>query len=437
MTLAAIAAPQLVTAAVDPPSPASGHAEVVAQGVVAFDAGPVHWLVATDPIGTTDTDVDDSAPAFVMAPGPGSIVVSDGATPIARLAPGEATFRPAGVATTVRTLAGTVNGTFISLLPGSGDPESTFTPGPGDRDVDLVRDVLGTNEVLVLDAAVSALVVVVSGAVESAGAALTAGVPATLSGDVALINASPQPAVVVVAVVGPLLSGAAPVTSTTVPAPSSGATPSPGTTPSVPAPTTTQSPDDVDSDGDGLSDADEIADGTDPNSVDTDTDGLNDSEERQHATDPLDNDTDDDQLSDGYEVNSSGSDPTRPDTDGDGLQDNEEDGITRTDPRIPDHDNDGDGLWSTFETAIGTDPDNPDTDGDQMFDGYELQHSFSDPLDADTDDDGVPDNVDNESCNPNKADGDGDGLTDGEELNEYHTNCRVADTDGNGQNDPL
>ena len=433
---------QPVGSTAEPASPATGHAGVIAEGVVTFGADPVHWLLTPNPVTPAPVEIDTSAPTFIVSDGPAAVVVSDSDGPIARLPAGEAVFVPGGATTLLQaTSAEGSDGAAYSLVPGTADPAFTFTPGPGARDVDLVRDVLASNEVLMVHTDVSAFVVVTDGTVQTGGTALGPGATAMLSGDVTIINTSPDAAVVAVVVIGPLLTDAGTVaptttaTTTTIAQASTPQTPSatnpPATTTS--STTTTTNPD---TDGEGLTNVEEAELGTDPNNVDSDSDGLNDLEEVQRGTDPLDTDTDDDQLFDGYEVNSSHSDPLKPDTDGDGIKDNEEDGITHTDPNVPDHDNDGDGLLSTAETRIGTDPDNPDTDGDQLFDGYEVDRAFSNPLDADTDDDGVPDNVDNESCNPVQADADGDGLTDAEELNEYHTDCRKADTDGNGQNDP-
>ncbi len=441
---------QPVGSTAEPASPATGHAEVIAQGVVTFDTGPVHWQLTPNPVTETDVEIDTTAPTFIVSDGPDAVVVSGPAGPIARLAEGEALFRAGNETTSLRAVSSLgSDGAGYSIVAGSGDPALTFTPGEGARDVDLVRDVLDVNDAFVLHTDVSAFIVVTDGSVDVAGATLEAGSTTMGSGDVTVINTSPERAVVAVVVVGPLLGGAgpvapttqapAPVTTTAAPTPQAPPATSPATSPAATTSTTTTTtaPTDPDTDGDGLTDADEALFGSDPNNVDTDSDGLNDAEEQQHGTDPRDNDTDDDQLGDGYEVNSAGSDPTRPDTDGDGLQDNVENGVTHTDPRIPDTDSDGDGLWSTFEGAIGTNPNNADTDGDQMSDGYEVGNSFTDPLKPDTDGDGVPDNVDNQSCNPLEADTDGDGLSDGQELNETHTDCRLADTDGNGQNDPL
>jgi len=406
-----------------PPIPAGSHALVIAQGVVTFGDGPFHWVLTPNPIDQTEVAIDTSSPTFLVSDGPDAVLVSDPAGPIARLAEGEALFRQGGTTTLLKTLSPDGgDGAGYSVVAGAGDPAFTFTPGPGARDVDLVRDVLADGDSLVLHTDVSAFVVVTTGTVVVGGAEVGAGQTAMLAGDVTFANQSGDTAVVAVTLVGPLLDETATTITTTVPAstvpaPTSG-TPNPPPTTAARSTTTTSTT-------------------IDPGTIDADGDGLNAAEEAHFGTDPNNPDTDGDQLSDRYEVGFVGTDPLKADTDGDGLQDNVEDGITHTNPLVADHDNDQDGLWSTFEMAIRTSPNNPDTDSDQLSDGYEVNNSFTDPLNADTDGDGVPDNVDNEQCNPLKPDADGDGLTDAEELNEYHTDCRKADTDGNGLNDPL
>ena len=94
---------------------------------------------------------------------------------------------------------GTIIG--VAIAPGAGD--GTFTPGAGTRDVDLVRDVLSTNEALIVDAEVSAFVVVTAGVVDAAGTTIADGSGVAMTGNITLINTSPEAATVLVAVVGP------------------------------------------------------------------------------------------------------------------------------------------------------------------------------------------------------------------------------------------
>ena len=288
---------QPVGSTAEPASPATGHAEVIAQGVVTFDSGPVHWQLTPNPVSETDVAIDTSAPTFIVSDGPDAVVVSGPAGPIARLAEGEALFRGGNETTSLRAVSALgSDGAGYSIVAGSGDPALTFTPGEGARDVDLVRDVLDVNDALVLHTDVSAFIVVTEGSVGVAGATLEAGATTMGTGDLTVINTSPERAVVAVVVIGPLLGGAgpvaptsqapAPVTTTGAPTPQAPAATSPRPAATTTTSTTTTAPTDPDTDGDGLTDADEALFGSDPNNVDTDSDGLNDAEEQQHGTDP-------------------------------------------------------------------------------------------------------------------------------------------------------
>ena len=86
---------QPVDSTAEPASPATGHAEVIAQGVVTFATGPVHWQLTPNPVAETDVEIDTSAPTFIVSDGPDAVVVSGPAGPIARLAEGEALSGPA------------------------------------------------------------------------------------------------------------------------------------------------------------------------------------------------------------------------------------------------------------------------------------------------------------------------------------------------------
>src|SRR5262245_46763523 len=87
-----------------PIAPASGHAPVVAQGVVSSTAGPHHWRLVTNDVGTAPVTVEAASPTFLVAvsdaPDAGPIRISepDGLGWV--LATGEAAFRPAGSTTT-------------------------------------------------------------------------------------------------------------------------------------------------------------------------------------------------------------------------------------------------------------------------------------------------------------------------------------------------
>ena len=259
---------QPVGSTAEPASPATGHAEAIAQGVVTFDSGPVHWQLTPNPVTETDVAIDTSVPTFIVSDGPDAVVVSGPAGPIARLAEGEALFRAGNETTSLRAVSALgSDGAGYSIVAGSGDPALTFTPGEGARDVDLVRDVLDVNDAVVLHTDVSAFIVVTEGSVEVAGATLQAGSTTMGTGDVTLINTTPERAVVAVVVIGPLLGGGpgpaaptsqapAPVTTTGAPTPQAPGGTSPATSPAVTTTTstTTTAPTDPDTDGDGLTD---------------------------------------------------------------------------------------------------------------------------------------------------------------------------------------
>ena len=110
------------------PSPASGHAEVIAQGLVTFADGPAHWTLTIDAVTETVSSIPSAAPAFLLSDGPAAVVVADPTGPLARLAPGEAMFRPGGAPTDLSTApASTGQISEIAVVAGSGPDE--FTPG--------------------------------------------------------------------------------------------------------------------------------------------------------------------------------------------------------------------------------------------------------------------------------------------------------------------
>ncbi len=365
---------QTVQAAAEPPSPATGHAQVIAQGLVTFGDGPLLWQLQPSPASTTPVLIDTSAATFIVSDGPGAVVVSGDAGPLARLAAGEAVFRQAGTTTQLRSVSADGGGVAaLSLV--AGDGENAFTPGPGTRDVDLVRDALSTNEALLLHSDVSLFIVVTAGTVNVDGAPVAEGAVMSRAGDVTIINTSSETAAVTAAVVGPLLPDNAPPPA--IPSSSEGpAAPSPSNASPAPGPTstaattrrrlpprqrrhhdttTTAAP--TDSDGDGLTDSEESQLGTDPANADSDGDGLPDGREvNSLGSNPLDTDTDSDGLTDGLEVDHS-CDVNVPDTDGDGLGDAFEANSGFSECSLADTDGDGDDDLAEF--SIGTDPRDP------------------------------------------------------------------------------
>ena len=294
-----------------PAPPASGHAQVIAQAVVSFTAGPHHWRLVTNDVGTAPVAIDMASPTFLVAgsrafdAAPVRIKEPDGLGWL--LADGEATFRPAGSAASVDPTPGALVHE-IAIDEGGGD--DAFDPGTGLRDVDLVRDVLATGESITVRSDVSALIFVTAGIANAAdGSEIPTGATRAIVGETTLTNAGGAPAVVLAAIIGSPVDVATGTTSTTAddgPAPTQ-----PPTTPAPTAPPTTIDPT-LETDGDGLTDVEEIEIyGTDPNTYDTDGDTVSDYLEAKN----------------GY------SDPFNPDTDGDGYDDSEQfDGY---DPRDP------------------------------------------------------------------------------------------------------
>ena len=371
VTLAAAGVPvRHVAMASAGPVPLGGHSEVVAQSLVVFGDGEFSWELATLPVTETlPTPMTADPVTFLVADGPAPAVAtpSEGGSGGARLAVGEAIvvlpdtgFNVVAASPEGSTIIG------VAIAPGAGD--GTFTPGAGMRDVDLVRDVLTTNEALIVNADVSAFVVVTAGAVDSAGTTIADGSSVAMTGNITLINTSPEAATVLVAVVGPsigaAIDGALPQTQT----PSTTASGGDGgggdggdastTTSSSTTTTTTSEPAaPTDTDSDGLTDVDEAGLGTDPNNQDSDGDGIPDGREvNSLGSNPLDTDTDSDGLTDALEVDHSCG-INQPDTDGDGLGDAFEANSGFSECSVADTDGDGDDDLTEF--SIGTDPRDP------------------------------------------------------------------------------
>lgn len=214
-------------------SPASGHAQVIAQGVAPL-SGDVAWRVvfhSIDP--SSPIDAATSNPGFVLVDTGGVLLNDAGAS--ALLAPAEAAFHAAAARLTA--IGGRPAGVFtIDLVPpdaaadaNGGIPVYASDPFPapaGGRDVDLVRDLLEPGEATTVIGIESPVVVLVTlgqiRAEASDGAAtnLRVGEAATFSGDIVLTGEGQAPSTFVAAVIGreaPLPSavgtpGATPVT---------------------------------------------------------------------------------------------------------------------------------------------------------------------------------------------------------------------------------
>jgi len=222
------AAPGLVVAfqglAPDAPSPASGHAQVIAQGVSPMPDAEVTWRVVLDTAETPErAEVQERALGFALADRAAIVVDDAGSGAQARLAPGEALFVPAGARQRRASVdgadapyyrlalvpAGQANDAGGDRLVFAGDP----FPAPAGRafDLDLVRDVLAPNEETTLPGTGSqTLVIATAGGIEVEGedagtlpVRLAAGQAAAFDGEIALFGVGDRGGTFVAATIGP------------------------------------------------------------------------------------------------------------------------------------------------------------------------------------------------------------------------------------------
>jgi hypothetical protein len=345
------------------PSPATGHASIVASGIVSFEEGLSRWHVTRHTAETGGQPFQSSQVGFVIAENTPLLVTFEEAGLRSRLVEGEALAVPAGTSFIVETFGAPDTFVFLQVLA-EGDAQlgnstdriltsASFDVPTEMYDADLIRDVLAEDESwMVLGGAIPTTVFVLRGEVEVSNGRTTtvlqSSESAMFNGEVTT-TAIADGSVVYAAYVGSTV----PAPATPEPVVTEAATPAAAT----PAPATPEPEaepeivdDGTDSDGDGLTDVEEAALGTDPNNPDTDEDGISDYDEVYvWGSDPLNLDSDGDGLYDGGEL-IYGTSILNPDTDGDGLSD-------------------GDEVY-----IYGTDPTNPDTDGDGFSDGWEIEN---------------------------------------------------------------
>jgi hypothetical protein len=401
------------------PSPATGHASVIAQGVIDLTGGDLRWNVTTRTADVSQGPVEITSPGFVLATRSPILVIDVDAQSKTRLASGEATFVREGQTLAFETFGAPEVYVYIALQPADESPEgdaiyesSAFAGVTGEFDSDLIRDVLAPGEQAAIQmGSLPTVIYVLAGEARVATAegetALAAGTASLFNGAVTITGES-NGATFVAGYVGTSLGEATPAASPEAsPAASPAASPTPefsvvpgtpGATvpPATPEAATAEAATpgaspaaETDTDEDGIPDVNEVAIGLDPNNLDTDGDLLYDGGELVYETNPLNPDSDEDGLSDGEEVYIVGSDPAVADTDGDGANDFNEwnDGTNPLDssntapegaeeepaePPASNVDTDGDGLTDAEEAQYGTDPNDGDSDGDGVNDSNEI-----------------------------------------------------------------
>ena len=452
----------------DDPSPATHHAQVIAQGVVAMPADEIVWrLTVEQAVSPSRADAQERRAGFILADkGVIGLVEREGRH-LARIAPGEAIWNERGAARAVVSLERKAPDYYdIALVPTTelheGSPgvidSAPFVAPIGDAfDVDLIRDVLNRAEESTISSGPSpALLLITNGVVvmestSSGRVEMTAGQAVQVSGEVVITGASRTPAAFVAARIGP-----------EVPAPigSQDATPH-----AIPAAIATPVIGDASASitlsaalcpvgyagGNDVVDCALSATGVEFSLISDDrasttavanSDGAisftmidpgpyalraEGGEEftasrvhcREASGDDLTAHTTTHQLA---MLLAAGDEVTCTwdlvPTDAQDEKPASETSPTPTIPAPEEVDADGDGLTDEVETELGTDPVLPDSDADGVSDSDEIDFYGTDALDPDTDDDGLgdADELLTYGANPLLADTDGDGISDGEEV---------------------
>jgi len=188
-------------AAADPPSPTSGHAQVIAQELIDVDGSGYRWALDSHEVDAAGNEFVAESGTFLLA-GAQSIRVYGAEGTWARLADGEATFRQAGSTAAASTGTGaSATLSTIALMPARDGGADSFVPGAGSHDVDLLRDVLASSETFTTTSSSPAFVLVTDGVVtDGDGVPIGAGASSIYTGDVSLTNSGAEPAAFVVAV---------------------------------------------------------------------------------------------------------------------------------------------------------------------------------------------------------------------------------------------
>ena len=461
--------PDLVALAQDPveaddPSPATRHAQVIAQGVAPLPADEIAWrLTVARAAPPTRADAKERPAGFILADRGVVALIDQGGTRLARIAPGEAVWMEPGGARAVIGLERKAPDYYdIALVPATELTEgdlgviggAPFVAPSGDTfDIDLIRDVLnraeesvisiGPSPALLLVTSGSALVESTSGLVE-----MTTGDAAQVAGDVVITGASRVPAAFVVARIGSAVPGPA------------AATPSIATPGPIATPTAEQSASVTASASlcpIGYAGGNDTADCTAPaigvgfslmsdgvaiatTEVNEDGDfsftGIEPGRYTLSAERPADFATSRIRCrsasGDTLAARTASSQIALLLAAGDqvactwSLVPTESQGDMPADPTptptattpSEEIDSDADGLSDEMEATVGTDPSLPDSDADGVSDSDEIDFYGTDALDADTDHDGLadPEELLTDGTNPLLDDTDGDDVSDGEEV---------------------
>jgi hypothetical protein len=468
----ALLLPGLATLAQDPldtddSSPATRHAQVIAQGVAPLPADEITWELTVDrALSPTRADPEGRPAGFILADKGVVALVDQRGTRLARIAPGEAVWIEPGVPRAVIGLDRKAPTYYdIALVPATelaaGDPAviggAPFVAPAGDTfDVDLIRDVLNRTEESAVSIGPSpALLLVTSGTalVESSSGLveMTTGDAAQVAGDVVITGAGRAPAAFVVARIGsevpapaaaeasPSIATSAPVATPVSPEQSASVTISASLCPigdaerndtvdcaapatdvgfnlmsDVVSGATSQTSEDGHISFTGIEPGHYILSAEQPADFASSRvrcrNASGDTLAARTATNQIAT-----LLAAGDQVactwylvptETQGelpADPTAPPT------------ATTTSDEI---DSDADGLTDEQETTVGTDPSLPDSDADGVSDSDEIDFYGTDALDPDTDADGLADTEEllTHGTNPLLDDTDGDGVSDGEEV---------------------
>jgi hypothetical protein len=209
----------LLQTAVDGPSPAQGHAQVIANGVAGMPADQIAWRVVVDSAENLDTAQPLSRPLGFALADQNAIVINDITFGTQnRLAAGEASFVQDNQTQQRASLTDSAVPYYgITLVPAENASQASdadlvfggdgFAAPSGNRDIDLVRDVLAKDgQTTISDSGFPVLVLATAGtiSIQSGGepATLQAGEASQLSGDLQITGVGNESAFVA-AVIGP------------------------------------------------------------------------------------------------------------------------------------------------------------------------------------------------------------------------------------------